>query len=183
MLYVHSKVSVGVFDYVIVGRGTACITCRDPHPSAGLFRNLLASSEQEERRTGVTLLQTAFYLPDVSRIDDALDVGAAAASYLRRHPRLEAAYVIAPEMGAVPTVLAFVTKVLPSFSIRACHSVDEVTQALRVIEPEIPSSWHDLGVFPDPGLTLTGVEGMKRSTTPPPPPAKPVTSRPPPRKA
>lgn len=178
-LYVHAHATAGGFDYVIAGRGTACVAFTGERAPAAGFRVLLASTERDQIHLGLPLVQVAWYLPRLTMFDDPLDVGAAIVSYLRRHPQLLASWVVCPQGGLVPMVVELVSKAVPRLRLSLAPSPAEVLTQLRALEPDVPAAWHELSAYPAAGeLVPSGVmRATTRLSSPPPP-----SSRPPPRR-
>ena len=180
-LLVHARDRAGGFEYVIVGRGTGCVSFGEERLLADSFRSLLAASERDQLRANVAIVQSAWYLPRVAWVDNPLDVGGACVSYLRRHPQLELAHVVAPGTGLIRLVVDFVARAMPSLNIRLVDNPDDVTQVMRVLEPELPMLWYDMTLYPPPGERFSS-SVMRASSRPPPgawpPPPPSPSSRP-----
>lgn len=144
------RARAGGFDYVLVGRQTGCVFFDEDRIESGSFRTLLAASERDQQRLGFTLRQTAWYLPRVSWVENPFDIGAACVSYLARHPKLQAAYVVAPLGGLIGMVLDVVRQ-RSSIDARLVSHPDEITPSLRAMEPELPMHWHRVSVYPAAG--------------------------------
>jgi hypothetical protein len=77
-------------------------------------------------------------------------------SYLGRHPKLEAAYVVAPLGGLIGMVLDVVRQ-RSRVDARLVSSPDEITAALRAHEPELPMHWHRVSVYPEAGGRVSSI--------------------------
>jgi hypothetical protein len=176
-LDVHVKTAIGGFEYVLVGRGTTCVRYDGERVSVDSFRSLLAASERDEQRSGVTVVQTAWYLPRLTVIDDPIDLGNAATSYLERHGNMLAAHVVAPSIGLIRIVVDMLARGVEGFDARMYENPDDATYQLRQLEPDLPRQWYDLGLYPSSGVRPPSLRPP--SMAPASVPRQRVTSRPP----
>jgi hypothetical protein len=141
----HARTTAGGFRYALVGRGTACVSHDGRTTNAASFRCLLASSEQEEARTGVKLVQAAFHLPNLTRLDSPEDISVAATSFLRRHSTLRAVVVVAPCAGLIRVmVLKAIGVAKTPVLLRLVDDPAQAVSTLQALEPKLPPQWHDL---------------------------------------